>query len=376
MSLLSSLPSLSDLTNTIKNPFSADVTSPFMGADFPEGFLIEEVNGAKEKVRLVGNMMPKIPFVFGGQQRIKKDYYAGHSEPVTQVLGSMEDDVTINGTLKDKTYANEAYYGASTEIQQQIDAIRLRGNLCRFALGEWERYGYIQKTVFNMNKLSYVDYAVTFLIVGFNAPTNARYLQKQRLVPFAINKSLIDAVTSYQEEFGSNIPDTVPQSISDKIDAFTSDIAGEIAKVTGLVDQVVDTVGDIKKSINRILGLVKNTQNKINSYKKFLGATDPFDTSVYSASGITGRYSQASFYSAAIAGASGLSSILNRYRDQFKAIADTTPLGRHFVIEGDNLQKISSKFYGTADIWKEIKEYNNLVGTELVKGTILEIPRI
>jgi LysM repeat protein len=377
MSLLNDLDigGISDLTEFIRNPFKKDVKSPFRGADFPEGFLIEELKGAKAEVRLVGNMMPMIPFTFGGEQRTKKDYYAGHSEPTVQVLGPQESDVTIKGVLKDRIYDNEAYYGVSTEIQQAIDAIRIRGNLCRFVLGEWERYGYIQKTNFKMNKLSYVEYEVTFLISGFNAPRNARFLQKQKLIPFEINQALIAAATQLNQDY-SQIPDSVPQGIGDLINGFVSDIATEINKVTNLVDSVINTVGDIQKSIARINGLIKNIQNKVNSYKRFLSGVDPFDTNTAVQGGLTGRYETASFYARAIAGLGGLAALMNRYREQFNAIASNTPLGRHIVRTGDNLQKISSKFYGTADNWQEIKDYNNLTSTELVIGAILEIPRV
>jgi hypothetical protein len=376
MGLLGNLPnSLEDLTQTLRNPFESSVDSPFRGSDFPEGFLIEELTGAKEKVRLVGNMMPMIPFTFGGEQRIKKDYYAGHSEPVTQVLGPQENDITINGTLKDKRYSNKTYYGVSTEIQQQIDAIRIRGNLCRFALGEFERYGYIQKTVFKMDKLSKVDYEITFLIVGFNAPRNARFLQRQKLVPFEINKELIEAAVNFQNAY-SAIPDSVPQSTSDVINGLISDVATEINKITGFVDQVINTVGDIQSSISRVFGLIKSVQNKINSYKRFLGTLDPFNPTTFVQGGLTGRYEQASYYSGAIAGGSALAVLMNKYRDQFSSIANESPLGRHIVKTGDNLQKISSDFYGTAENWQNIYDYNELTSTDLVIGTILEIPRV
>ena len=61
----------------IRNPFEKKVNAPFRGADFPEGFIIEELdnlnNTVKTTIKLAGNYMPKIPFTFGGEQRIKKD---------------------------------------------------------------------------------------------------------------------------------------------------------------------------------------------------------------------------------------------------------------------------------------------------------------
>ena len=76
-----------------------------------------------------------------------------------------------------------------------------------------------------------------------------------------------------------------------------------------------------------------------------------------------------------ISGSSELSSFLERLRQQIDNLAGNTPIGRHLVVDGDNLQKISVKFYGTPDNWKKIFDYNKLTTTELSTGTLLEIPQ-
>lgn len=375
MSVLNSFQGkVNDAKNFIRNPFSSDVDTPFTENDFPDGFLIQEIldNGEiGDEIRLYGNMMPKIPFTFGGGQRVKKDYYSGYSEPVVQVLGSEEDDVTINGRFKDKRYKDPALKGVSSDIQQLIDGIRLRGNLVRIALGEFERYCILSKTKFDMNRLSEIDYSITFLVIGFNAPTNARYLEQTREVPFAINKELIAQAQAFQES-SSAIPDSVPRSIADKINELTSTVAGAVSTVTGFVDQIQTTVNDIQKSVTRVKGLIKYTQGKLREYKRTLGAFKPFNDT----QSLTGRYESSKFYSAQISGAASLTALLESLRSQINQIAPTLPLGRHLVVSGDNLQKISVKFYGKADNWKKIYDYNRLTSTELVVGSILEIPRV
>lgn len=386
MGLLGDLPnSISDLQNKIANPFEKKVKDPLRGQDFPEGFLIEELDGPKTKIRLVGNQMPKIPFNYGGEMRMKKEYYAGHSEPVTHILGPSESDTTINGKLKDKRYQASNLYGVSTEIAQLIDSVRIRGNLCRFALGEWERYGFIKKTDFNMNKLSDMDYSITLDISGFNAPTNAKFLQKRKIVPFAINKELIAEAEAWAKNY-SAIPETVPQSLADVISGLFSEVATAIKTFTDFMDNVLNTVKDVQKALNRGLGLIKHVQNKIRNYKNFISTINPFSDDFNPLGGgiagfskskrVTGRYSQASYFAGAIAGVSALQALLNRYRAQFKSLSDNTPLGRHIVIKGDNLQKIANKFYNDSESWKEIYDYNSLSSTDLEIGKILEIPRV
>lgn len=343
------------------------VSNPLRPDDF-DAFIIEELEGPKKTVRLTGNQMPMIPFEFGGSQRISKDYYPGFSEPVVQVLGPEEGNTTIKGVFKDKRLPSSVY-GASTELQQLIDSIRIRGNLCRFVLGEWQRYGHLASTNFQMDKLSRVSYTIELAIIGFNAPKNARFLEKSRLIPFAINESLIAQAAALQR---STIPAFVPLDIADLINQLTGAIAGAISLLTGFVDAVISTVEDIKASVERAKGLIKHVNNKIREYKKVLGALEAFGAGQT----LTRRYESAKYYSGSMANVNVIQGQLARFRSQFNDLVGKLPLARHFVRDGDTLQKIAVKFYGTADNWKELYDYNRLQTTVLTNGTLLEIPRL
>lgn len=358
---------------------SNDIISKFMnrnaptllGQDFSEGFLIEEIlsNGKTgEKIRLKGSNLPKIPFVFGGTQRIKKDYYAGYSEPAMQIFGPEETDITINGTFKDKKLPDQ-YRGASHEIQKLIDAIRIRGNIVRIALGDIERYAVISTTKFELNTLQNINYSITFSIIGFNAPSNAKFLNRTKEMPFAINKRLVDAMNDF---LGNPPPPSIPFSIAGLIDTITNAVASAIAAVTDFVDGVLSTVNNIKKSIERAKGLIKYAQNKLREYKKTIGSFKAFD----SQQAITGRYESAKFYSGAIGSASSLTSMLEKLKSQISNLQSDIPMARHLVKDGDTFQKLSSRYYGIPDNWKKIKEFNNIELNELVIGSVIEIPRL
>lgn len=365
---------LNKATNFVRNPLSSNITPVLEGDDFPEGFTIQEIlsNGQEgESVVLIGNLMPHIPLKFGGKQRFKKDYYSGYSEPTMQVFGPEENDITINGEFKDKKFSDRSFKGVSTELQQQLDAMRIRGNVVRFRLGEMERYALISDSSFEMERLGKVKYSITFAVIGFNAPKNAVFLQRTKEYPFAINTALIAKAADF-ESMRSSIPSSVPLSIADALNNIISNVASVIASVTGFIDSVINSVQDIRKSIERAKGLVKHVQNKIRGYKKIVGGFSPFDSS----QALTGRYENAKFYTAMGSALSGLSAMLNALRLQFASLANNLPLGRHLVKDGDNLQKISLKFYGTADHWKKIYDYNNLVSTQLELGKLLEIPRL
>jgi LysM repeat protein len=365
---------VNSLQNSIRNPFETSVTPPFDGNDFADGMEIQELlpNGSEgERIVLIGNLMPKIPFKFGGTQRIKKEFYAGYSEPTMHVLGPEETDITINGEFKDKRYTNRQLKNIATEFQKQVDAFRIRGNIVKIRLGEFERFAIISTTSFEMERLSKIRYAITFSIIGLNAPRNARFLNRAKEVPFAINKELLEQATNFQAQF-SVIPDSVPRSVGEQLNALISDVAGAIATVTGFIDQIVSTVQDIQKSVERAKGLIKYAQNKLRSYKRIAGSFQPFN----SQQALTGRYESAKFYSASLAGASALTSTLQRLKARLAQLAASLPLGRHLVVTGDTLQKIAIKFYGSPDNWKRIYDFNNLQSTDLQIGRLLEIPRL
>lgn len=391
MGVLESVPQSFDrVSDSIKNPFSRQVSSgQFFGHDFPNGLLIEELTGPKESIRLTGNAMPIGPFQFGGSQRVVKEYYPGNSEPTVHIFGPQEDSISIRGVFKDKRFKNPSgkkdgsLYGLATELQQQVDAIRIRGNLIRMAMGEFVRYGFIESCNFGLFRLGRVEYEITFSIVGFNAPRECQFLQKSREVPFEINKKLINSLQSFQS---STIPSKVPTSISDELTDRISDVAEVINAVTDFVDTVISTAEDIGKSIARIRGLILNAQATISRFKRRVGSIgynvtgDPVSSkyvnSELSSAPRTSQYIAAVTVANTLSNVNSLSSILQEMRKRFADIDETVPLSKHRVVSGDTLQKLASKFYSNSDEWKRIYDHNGLSSTELETGKILEVPRL
>lgn len=378
---------LDPIAAKIQNPFgaggSAGVRQGLLKPDFTEGFrIVEIVNGKERKsdeIVLLGNMLPMVPFTFGGSQRITKDYYPGNSEPSVQVLGPKESDVTIKGRLKDKRYKATGLYGVSTEIQQQIDAMRIRGNLLKITLGEWKRFGFLEETEFELAKLSDCAYQLKFSIIGFNPPKNCKFTPTSKEIPFAINKDLIAQATAFQAKY-SSIPESMPKSLADIINDALNDVAEAINLVTDFVDTVVTTAEDTVAASKRVLGLVKNARAGMSRFKRRLGslsyATASLSTEARAARRFSAAAANQAHISGSLSGANELTLLLARLQAQFEAISKTLPLTRHQVKDGDTLQKISVKYYGTSDNWKKIYDHNRLSSTQLSTPRRLEIPKV
>lgn len=365
----------------IENPLARQ-TPPAPPNDYPDGFQIFEFDGDERlpggegreilnEVSLSHNLTPHIPFSYSGGQRISKDYYPGNSEPVMQVLGAIEEDITINGDLKDINYRT-AHLGVSYEIMETLDRIRERGNLCRFVLGEWARYGYISNARFDIERKTRIKYELSLRIVGKNDPDRDKFVSEDRRPSEADAENIRRLFTAIQ---GINAPfSQLPnQTIAEFINSQTSFVQERINLVTDFIDGVFTTVDNIRQSVNRALGIIGGLQRQLRRYRQRIGAINFFEPGVSLATGY--RYQQTA--NASISASARLSGLLERLRQAVAARLAEIPLATYTVIQGDTLQKISNRFYGHPNNWKLIQDENALVaGIELEQGTILDIPRV
>lgn len=358
-------------------------------SDFEDGLrIVEIVNGQEnttDQIILLGNFMPKNSFDFGGSQSVKKEYYAGSSEPSVQILGPREDDITIVGDftlrkIKDTSLYAKGKESAAQEMQELVDAMRLRGNLVKVSLGEWTRYAFIQSCKFKMRTLSDIGYEITFTVVGFNSPKNYYLVDGGDGDLIAPNKVLTNKLLE-QQRLNEAKPTEMPVTVSDLLDSIVSGVAEKISLVTNFVDGIITDVEKINSSAQRAVGLIRNARAFVSRSSRRIGAISK------SVNSLGSQFSdETSKTLATIKNADHLNKVQRNNRDlqallkslqsKLAAFIATLPLRRHFVIEGDTLQKLSIKYYGTADNWKKIMDHNKLRNAELVKGVVIEIPRL
>lgn len=353
------------------------------GPDFPEGFkIIEYIDGKPSDdstITLAGPFMPFQPLTFGGKQQISKEYYAGNPEPTTQILGSRENDITIKGRLKLKNIGDESLREAAIEYQKAIDAMRIRGNLVRIKLRDWFRYGFIEEASFDLKQKTDIDYSITFSIVGQTEPKNSMFLSGADENPSNPNRQLISQAATLLAA-SQNYPTSMPQTISDLLNSYISDVADGINLVTGFVDGILDDAEKLNASANRALGLIKNVRATISSTNRRIG-----QISMAAASLGANFATEAQKTAATISNANHIHKVqtnninllflLIDLQAKFRNMVQAVPYRRHLTRQGDTLQKISMLYYNTADRWIEILTHNKLSTTNLTNGQILEIPR-
>ena len=380
---------LSSATQQFKGPFDRFNKAPIelLPEDFPDGFWIMPFKDGKERpkdaVQLAGNWLPFAPFTFGGKQRLVRNQYPGQSEPTVHVLGSEEDNTIIKGRLRTKHIPLDTetdFRPLAREQQKRIDLLRIQGLLCRFSLGTWQRFGFVEATSFQLKTMADIRYSIDLFIVGFNPPTDCRVLKISRTIPFDINKDLIVAASQFQTTQTENLEKFQSQfnrSFFDQMNTAIGEVAEAIGLVTSFIDNVLSIADDIAKTIDRANGLILNAKANMSAYQRTVGAFNPVgNTTNPAVIGIGAGYINANFLSVSQSEVSSLLDLTSRLGFELSQFREKAPLQRHLIKAGDTLQKLATKFYGNADAWQEIYDHNNLGTTVLIVADVLEIPRL
>jgi len=279
--------------------------------DFPEGFIITPIKDGKDQkrdqVQLNGRMAPLVPFIFGGKQRIVKNEYPGHSEPTAHILGSSENDMTVLGRLETKKIVPDDrsqgpprnFRAMAREQQKRLDLIRIQGLLCRFTMGTWQRFGFLEEVIFELRTMADIRYSLRLFIIGFNAPSDCKVLRVSRTIPFDINKDLANAASAMQKTQTEKLAaakESFKRSFFDQMNDAIGEVAEAVGLVTSFVDNVLSVADDVKSTISRAQGLVKNARAKISSYQRTVGAFNPVGNDFNPAPvGISTGYDNAAF---------------------------------------------------------------------------------
>jgi len=409
---------LNDLSAPFNRFFGGIPT--YRGPDFESGFEIQEIiDGTLSPMplKLVGRMLPFQPFETGGSQQLLKEYYPGNNEPVVQVLGGREDDVLIRGRFKAKHYRQDTMRGVPAAMQEAVDQLRQRGNLCKFSLGEWQRWGFIESARFRMKTLADIDYEINLSIIGDKPPTNCKLVSDQIQIPEANNLALISAAVNLEAQ-AFNQP-SLALGLAGQINALIGGVASAVALVTTFVDTVISTGEDARAAANKAIGLIKNAQAQSSAFKRRMMALEIYKErnltpeALQSVADEAERTIQAKYVydvasstmvpptitpaqraaaeegvsayvkqpstgekAAAQSGGQSIDQLLSEMLASFRQIARTIPKARHLVRQGDTLESLSVKYYGTAGNWEEIYKHNKLTSTSLTTTTVLEIPNL
>lgn len=262
-------------------------------------------------------------------------------------------------------------YAAPNAYRLALNGISERGNLVRFSLGEYRRYGILTKCEWEEKTLGDIEYKLTFVVSGPTPPRNYQVLTDPKPDTEADNNLLKLETEFFTVNYGVN--DDIDQTIAERLNEYVSEVAGAVASVTSFVDSVISVAENIEQSAVRALGLITVAKASISTFSRRIRG---LSFTALTTLGVTTRYATIARVQDAISVTGNLSVYLSRLQAQFERIRNTVPIARYVVKTGDTLQRIAVRFYGNAELWSKIYDHNKLTTTLIAPPQILEIPRV
>jgi hypothetical protein len=167
-------------------------------------FLFTELSGQGRTVELKDSMMPEKGVEVGGELLTVKTTYPGASTASTQVLGTVEDDIEIQGELRDVWIGQSGAARAMQELIRDVWISRQRLTI------QWGTAlvleGYLKRPRFTLHRDGVISYRLAFEIAqadnssrvsveDFEAVDTSRSLYQQLLEVLETAEELAAAAT-------------------------------------------------------------------------------------------------------------------------------------------------------------------------------------
>lgn len=365
--------------------------------------IIQELNGQRRKLTLMGRALPYRPIGFPRTQRVNVTWYAGNARATSTVLGAALENTTFQGKWKEKYLAtgDASVSGAATQAPPG-------------KIGGGRTAGEQLTTLRDLIKM--VD---SFISAG--ALLEVRWFSEVRqghLVKFDPQwDNTNDAAWSMEFEWTGTGEDaarppapTGPSEPSAVADA----LAGAIKNATASMNAppmapAPDRLRELQDGLAAMNDSVVQLQDGIGTAAR--QALAPYDTVRRAASVLSGLVGQASFVvaeatatppeflfhaatasdprtlgqgfraAAALYGDTQARNARRTRREAALARANTLRTAENDLLavyearEGDNLRDVSARYYGTPAQWRALLLFNQLESAELATGQLVLVPR-
>jgi len=373
-------------------------------------FAIEELEGDKRVVRLVGSGQPFRPSTWESQQSLQTTWYPGNPEASQQVLGPQDLPSDFEGmwrrTLLGRTPAtvDKVAVVHPMELCSVMDDIRLRGHRLRVTWaavdgtgadrGKIVREGRLQKFGQSPDRVDDIAWKMHFEWLGRGRNVQRVSVSRDGDYVSAIvkAKSAANALASLNVAMSAissaaKIPGSATRLTLGQLESLANAPAQLVNAVTREANRIVSDLDRIGKLVNKVraipaslagsaLATAHNAIAVANRFQDQLSRTPPEALSarasaadVVRAASLFGRTSDVA------RGLAGAAHELARRGEQ--QAPKRTMLGIHVVRRGDTMSSIASKWYGNADLTEKICRSNKLpLGTVTPGRPTLVIPAL
>ena len=377
---------------------------------FDISVLDPETGSQIEFVSLRGSHRPFSPVVTPISQDVQKIYYPGNSnrKPTIQVMGPVDENVRLEGVFEAHTLREVSRREEPYEISEILTRICREGNICRFQIGPWIRFGFIQVFTPQFIMKSQIKWNMDLMIMGTTNP-----LQKDQdeavertsrifaTAEISDLKDVRDTVLRSIEEAKQELEETdylplirqelgIPFSLPDWLSRLAefepvgrvADIGviayreiTEISRIANSVldelDRFINQVDQISSETTKLILSITNLRSRLfRSVRRLYDSYSRVSSSLDTATRIS------SYNPITIVGGVffAVNDILKNMEDKLRANINDTPVRIHVVKPQDTLQSISTRVYGDWERWTDIQEANNLESSDIQTDQILVIP--
>jgi hypothetical protein len=353
-------------------------------------------------VILAGRALPYRPYEVSGEMRATVTWYPGSPVATLQMLGSKEDESTINGMWKDVfispvTDSGVTVFGGTGSVPVQpegvalidgvqaadvatlakfIDTIRRRGQLLQVSWDTESRYGYMKKFRKKWHRHEDLEWEITFEWISIEQappPVGFHTQGDQAGLLANLQTKLSKLLAKIQPPFDAlfTVFDTVVTATSDIQDAVNS-IQNAIANMTIAVLAPVDS---LRIGIAACQSVIDNSNVIIDSLQSVpsLGLiNEPLPSLGEGDALASAKYSRS-----VIRAAQDMKATAADQADQFRVQAEQQDIIAIFTAsDNTDLRRISVTYYGTPDNWQQIMQFNGLSTSLLFAGQLVLVPRL
>lgn len=354
-----------------------------------------ETGDVEETLILNDTHIPFSPFQFKVEQDVMKYYYPGgppDRRPTIQIIGSMDEDVTVTGRLKATKLKNTAQQGEPLQYANILERFVREGKPCKFQIGFYIKFVVLKDIRFDYRTNNDIGYHLTFVVLGNENPiTGEASKEEQTTTDKVFETESDDDISNEVQEFENEII-----ALKQEMRMVGYDYPVRRGGIPGFLDTLFDTVDEVENIINSANEVVTDFASEIDKtvqrIEKSLTTVRRLRSRLYRVqTQLYGSYLRIKRFSVplgssnprrvqdALTAGNAVQNFINNFHLSLKKSEDSMTiqyvsfLNKTYVVQaGDTWQNIAVRFYNDYTRWQEIKDINQ---GELTANRIIIIPR-
>jgi len=377
-------------------------------------FIIRELTGDKREFRLAGRALPYPPFTLSGKQRNSLTWYAGSPEGTIQMLGAEEEQTTINGKWKDRFLrrvedlspdeqraagfdrAARGVAGTSEpaagqygepgaqingqpinnirELAEEFDDVRRKGQILEVSWVNQVRQGILERFRQSWFVAQEVEWEMTFTWINQGTQLADIPIQERSLdlSDFAVEaQAQLDILRELQDgaiPLNGAVDDL--QAVNQRIDQVQQAVLQFQDAIIVNAQAILDPLRTAQRAVG-ILDFIQTTAEETAD-----AIESRLDSAVLNIEETFGiKLDQRGQLITQKQAALSISNTSAIRKEQVKKQLNPELVSSFVARDNTDLRDVALQFYGVADEWRSLLDFNNLDTSRLSANQVIFVPR-